>query len=353
MIKGYIKILFFAILIFTRGALSAQLLLSKDSVDFGSFTLDSIPDEAVTFKVTNISKSPDSLKIQIYLDSYTFKMDLPPDKITEHQYNSYYLSLAKGESINIRFSINRLQFIKAQYWAPRKTDFTLSWNLAKPNGSITVPITYKLLPKIYWDHEELNLGACKQGDSPVLTYHFKNLTKEILQWKPKASPDFKILNCPDSILPNQQGEVQLRMNTTLLADSINELCLTILTNDDKDAFYRLKYKIIVTNVKKYAAAKFKSDKLYREIERYGDGKFVFEFENTGTIPLIISNCRSSCGCLTPICPHEPILPGKTGVIIGQYDTSRVGRFTKTLTLNSNDRYMPNRVLTVSGIVGEQ
>ncbi len=40
----------------------------------------------------------------------------------------------------------------------------------------------------------------------------------------------------------------------------------------------------------------------------------FKFVNIGKSPLIISNCRGSCGCTVPACPTEPVMPGKQGTI---------------------------------------
>lgn len=74
---------------------------------------------------------------------------------------------------------------------------------------------------------------------------------------------------------------------------------------------------------------------YGTIENGSDGTRYFEFKNTGTEPLIISNCKGSCGCTVPQCPKEPILPGETGKIKVKYDTKRTGAFTKNVTVSSN------------------
>lgn len=64
------------------------------------------------------------------------------------------------------------------------------------------------------------------------------------------------------------------------------------------------------------------------------GKRVFEFKNTGDMPLIIKDVKSSCGCTVPTKPTEPILPGKTGVIEVQYNMNP-GPISKTITVESN------------------
>lgn len=74
---------------------------------------------------------------------------------------------------------------------------------------------------------------------------------------------------------------------------------------------------------------------YGTIEQGADPYRVFKFTNTGTEPLIIKNAKGSCGCTVPEWPKEPISPGATGEIKVRYDTKRIGKFTKTVTLTTN------------------
>ncbi len=61
----------------------------------------------------------------------------------------------------------------------------------------------------------------------------------------------------------------------------------------------------------------------------------FRFKNIGSQPLIISECKGSCGCTVPTCPTTPIQAGQEGSIMVHYDVNRVGPFTKTVTVTSN------------------
>lgn len=101
-----------------------------------------------------------------------------------------------------------------------------------------------------------------------------------------------------------------------------------------------------------AAAKieFKTETVdYGEITKGADGIRVFEFTNTGTAPLIVSDVRSSCGCTIPKKPDAPIMPGKTGEIQVKYDTNRVGPIRKAITVISNAD-TPTMVLKIKGEV---
>ena len=74
---------------------------------------------------------------------------------------------------------------------------------------------------------------------------------------------------------------------------------------------------------------------YGTIEQNSDGERTFTFKNNGNAPLILSNVKSSCGCTVPSYSKAPIAPNTTGVITVNYDTKKVGSFSKTITVTSN------------------
>ncbi len=99
-------------------------------------------------------------------------------------------------------------------------------------------------------------------------------------------------------------------------------------------------------------ADIKLDKLthdYGNIKQGENGECEFKFINNGKEPLVITNCQGSCGCTVPVCPKEPILPGKSGVIKVKYDTQRVGGIYKTVTVNSNAK-SGTQTLTIKGSI---
>ncbi|HLP56058.1 MAG TPA: DUF1573 domain-containing protein [Fluviicola sp.] len=78
-------------------------------------------------------------------------------------------------------------------------------------------------------------------------------------------------------------------------------------------------------------------------------QFVFEFKNNGSTPVIITNVQTSCGCTKAKQPEEPVAKKKTGEIAVNYDTKRVGNFTKTITVTTNVSTEPI-ILTIKGNV---
>ena len=88
---------------------------------------------------------------------------------------------------------------------------------------------------------------------------------------------------------------------------------------------------------------------YGNIDKGGDPIRKFKFTNTGNEPLIIKTAKGSCGCTVPTYPKEPIMPGESNFIEVRYDTQRVGPFTKTVTLTTNET-PDSHTLTIKGEV---
>lgn len=87
---------------------------------------------------------------------------------------------------------------------------------------------------------------------------------------------------------------------------------------------------------------------YGEIEKGANGTCQFVVTNTGDKPLIISQCKGSCGCTVPECTKEPIAPGAKTSIIVKYDTQRVGMINKSVTIYSNDPERPQKSVRIKG-----
>ncbi len=99
-----------------------------------------------------------------------------------------------------------------------------------------------------------------------------------------------------------------------------------------------------------APIEFKILKIQRDEIPYDSKEpFVFEFKNNGKTPVIITNVQTSCGCTAAEKPTEPIAKGKSSKIVVNYDTKRVGQFTKTITVTTNASTEPI-ILTITGKV---
>lgn len=77
----------------------------------------------------------------------------------------------------------------------------------------------------------------------------------------------------------------------------------------------------------------------------------FSFTNNGKVPLVIASVQASCGCTVTEYSKEPVLPGSTGSVKATYSASRVGVFSKTVTVNANAEN-ESVILTLTGDVRE-
>lgn len=78
---------------------------------------------------------------------------------------------------------------------------------------------------------------------------------------------------------------------------------------------------------------------------------IFTFTNTGDNPLILGDCKGSCGCTVPTCPKDPIQPGGTGEIKVVFNSrGKKNKQTKRVTITANTAPEPQTVLTITANV---
>lgn len=77
---------------------------------------------------------------------------------------------------------------------------------------------------------------------------------------------------------------------------------------------------------------------------------IFKFTNTGKIPLLISDVRSTCGCTVPKWPEEAIPPGAENKISVVFDTDgKKEKQHKPITITANT-YPSKTILSLDGFV---
>lgn len=65
-------------------------------------------------------------------------------------------------------------------------------------------------------------------------------------------------------------------------------------------------------------------------------EYEFSFKNNGKTPLVINSAVGSCGCTVPSYPHDPVEPGKTGVMKVTFNSAgKSGHQEKTVTIHTN------------------
>lgn len=81
-------------------------------------------------------------------------------------------------------------------------------------------------------------------------------------------------------------------------------------------------------------------------------EFAFPFVNVGDADLVIEDVAVSCGCISTEAPKQPIPPGGQGVIKLFYTVpTKQGAFSNTGLVSTNDKRIPQFVLTACGFSG--
>jgi len=71
------------------------------------------------------------------------------------------------------------------------------------------------------------------------------------------------------------------------------------------------------------------------IDSRGNAVHYFVFTNTGRVPLVILNVRTSCGCMVPAWPKAPVAANTRDSLRVEYNTKVKGTFNKIITVQSN------------------
>ncbi len=97
---------------------------------------------------------------------------------------------------------------------------------------------------------------------------------------------------------------------------------------------------------------FTEDKFeFGDIHQGDQVEHVFEFENTGTAPLILTDVRSTCGCTIPKWPREPIPPGQKSKITVKFNSAgKSGNVNKVVKIVSNAVDPLNQVTITTNIL---
>ena len=80
-------------------------------------------------------------------------------------------------------------------------------------------------------------------------------------------------------------------------------------------------------------------------------EYIFNFENTGDTPLIITNIKVTCGCTATDWSREPILPGEESSITVKFNsTGKLNKQNKVISIVSNANNPMPQVKIVANVL---
>lgn len=197
--------------------------------------------------------------------------------------------------------------------------------------------------------EPLELSTVKIGDAISFSSQFTNIGKDTVTLKIPKDRGFTTYldKYPIKIAPLESCTLNFEVNTASFPNHYDKY-VTLRTNLPKTNLLKIPIhgKIIAPN---RSDIYFSSKTLRLDIMENERAEYHFWYTNTGDMPLIISTCKGSCGCVVPRCAREPLAPGDSAEVHVKYDSKRVGPINKTITVSSN-AVTPRIVLRIKGYV---
>ncbi|MBA2610446.1 MAG: DUF1573 domain-containing protein [Bacteroidetes bacterium] len=109
----------------------------------------------------------------------------------------------------------------------------------------------------------------------------------------------------------------------------------------------LSYLLCLTFASTFSQAKMEikdAKKSFGMVKKGEVVKLDYDFTNTGTEPLLITDVEVSCSCTTVDFPKQPIAPGQSAKVIVSFDTKTVyDRQDRVVLVKSNDPKSPAKI----------
>ncbi|HAM97863.1 MAG TPA: hypothetical protein DCQ26_04570 [Marinilabiliales bacterium] len=109
---------------------------------------------------------------------------------------------------------------------------------------------------------------------------------------------------------------------------------------------------LMVKLENYPLMVNKTVKDFGAIKQDSHTQFVFELINLDEKPLIIHTVSSSCGCTTPKWTKKPVRNGEVAKVKVIYDSSRAGRFDKSVFVYTNFNDQPIQLKIEGTVVTE-
>lgn len=136
-------------------------------------------------------------------------------------------------------------------------------------------------------------------------------------------------------------------------DQENQNALREYRTGEQDLSAIIRNPVSATGVDTVNVAKITFEEEVFDFGSAAEGDIVthnYQFTNSGKVPLIISDARSTCGCTVPEWPKGAIAPGESGQVRVKFNTTnRPGTQRKPVTITANT-YPGTTKIWLQGIV---
>jgi uncharacterized cupredoxin-like copper-binding protein len=209
-------------------------------------------------------------------------------------------------------------------------------------------------PKASVQQVDYNFGNIKQGDIVSHTFVISNSGGDLLKITDvRASCGCTAANpTKRELKPGESSNLEVTFNSKGRKGPQTKT-VNIVTNDPdkKDITLTIKCNIIVPEEKNTSiGARIFFPETQHDFGKVKEGlkvEYTFKFENKGTESLVVKDIKTSCGCTAAVVSNSSLKPGEVGSIKVDFDTkNRSGRNSKSITIVSNDKKEPNKIITI-------
>jgi len=121
------------------------------------------------------------------------------------------------------------------------------------------------------------------------------------------------------------------------------LCMVAFTSCKEDASSKVKAENVTQAAERDAVSEDyptitfnKTEHDFGDIENGTPVETVFSYTNTGKVPLVITDIKSTCGCTVPKdWSREPLDPGASSSFTVKFDGKGTNKVSKTVTVTAN------------------
>lgn len=209
-------------------------------------------------------------------------------------------------------------------------------------------------PKASVQQVDYNFGNIKQGDIVSHTFVISNSGGDLLKITDvRASCGCTAANpTKRELKPGESSNLEVTFNSKGRKGPQTKT-VNVVTNDPdkKDITLTIKCNIVVPEEKNTSiGARIFFPETQHDFGKVKEGlkvEYTFKFENKGTESLVVKDIKTSCGCTAAVVSNSSLKPGEVGSIKVDFDTkNRSGRNSKSITIVSNDKKEPNKIITI-------
>jgi uncharacterized cupredoxin-like copper-binding protein len=209
-------------------------------------------------------------------------------------------------------------------------------------------------PKASVQQVDYNFGNIKQGDIVSHTFVISNSGGDLLKITDvRASCGCTAANpTKRELKPGESSNLEVTFNSKGRKGPQTKT-VNVVTNDPdkKDITLTIKCNIVVPEEKNTSiGARIFFPETQHDFGKVKEGlkvEYTFKFENKGTDSLVVKDIKTSCGCTAAVVSNSSLKPGEVGSIKVDFDTkNRSGRNSKSITIVSNDKKEPNKIITI-------